>query len=127
MKRRLFNMMAGLSLLLCIATAGLWIRSYIAGGVDWVWPAGPKWPPHRFHVGTARGDIAVDIRFGPLSKPVNSYWQTTPFTLIYGTMSGRIFFNLLMPLWMPTALFFLCPLIWARGYWMRPATLGRCP
>jgi hypothetical protein len=31
MKRRLFNLMAGLSLLMCVATAVLWVRSH------WVW------------------------------------------------------------------------------------------
>ena len=28
MKRRLFNILAALSLVLCLATAGLWVRSY---------------------------------------------------------------------------------------------------
>jgi hypothetical protein len=35
MKRRLFNLLAGLSLLLCVATAGLWVRSWLA--TDHVW------------------------------------------------------------------------------------------
>jgi hypothetical protein len=33
-RRRLFNLMAGLSLLLCVATVAMWVRSYAGGGWD---------------------------------------------------------------------------------------------
>ena len=40
MKKWFFNFMAGLSLLLCLATAGLWVRSYWKwGDVRYVWLA----------------------------------------------------------------------------------------
>ena len=39
MKKWFFNFMAGLSLLLCLATAGLWVRSYWR--FDRVWYLGP--------------------------------------------------------------------------------------
>jgi hypothetical protein len=70
----------------------------------------------------------VDCRLGPLAKPYIRHWQTAPFTLIYGTMSGRAFVQLLIPLWMPTLLFLILPLIraarWVRTR-RRPA--GLCP
>jgi hypothetical protein len=125
-KRHLFNVLAVMSAMLCLAAVGLWILSHF-GLHEWKWPAVPMFPPRRFDLAVATGNLSVNLQLGPLGKPVIHHWQTTPFTMIYGTMSGRIFFQLVMPLWMPMLLFSLYPLICAaRWYRKRPATVGLC-
>lgn len=55
MKRRLFNLVAALSLLLCVATAALWVRSY-------------------WHFDTVRYSCAVDAQNAQTFFSVNSRW-----------------------------------------------------
>src|SRR5262245_42744767 len=113
-----------MSLLLCVAAGGMWIRSYIGGGGEWVWH--PR--KERVLLKLQAGEITVFLDPNLPAKPVISYWQTTGFTLICGTEGGRRFVQVLMPLWMPTLFFLLFPLIRAvRLYRMRPAVVGVCP
>jgi hypothetical protein len=125
--RLLFNVLAVLSLVLCLGAAGLWVRSYIGGGSSWRWPSARVIPPRRFDITAAAGDVEMNLRLGRLAKPVVSYWQTTVFTLIYGTMSGRGFVHVLMPLWLPTTFFLLFPLVRAaRWHRSHPVDEGVC-
>src|ERR1051325_5642848 len=67
MKRRLFNALTVLSLLLCFAIAGLWVRSYWMGDtLEWyrIWwilpPEGGNWTTYRYaSLMSARGGICL--------------------------------------------------------------------
>src|SRR5689334_19157207 len=100
---RAFNVLAWSSLALCLASAGLWGRSYVGAGGSWNWPAGATvQSPRRLQFHVINGEAGVNVRLGPLGKPVIGYWGTRAFTtVIYGTMSGRRFVQVQMPLWLP--------------------------
>jgi hypothetical protein len=123
MRCRIFNLLAVLSLLLCVATAVLWVRSY------WVTDTGPWAGPDLPGLGDA-GLVLASVE-GRLelrdSRPWDANW--------YPTRS--------MPHWLVVVIAFCCALLFraaARrprrstahglcpscGYDLR-ATPGRCP
>lgn len=75
MRRRLFALLSALSLLLCIATAVLWARSYSTSD-SLVWIA-----PHRYcvRIGANAGHLFA-WSLGPFTKEDDDLWQS-----VFGT------------------------------------------
>jgi hypothetical protein len=123
MKRRLLNLAVWVSLILCVAAVALWVRSYIGKGVHRAWLSQSE----RYHLEATKGNVNVGFRPVPAAKLAISYWETTlAVTVIHGTM-GRRFLQVIFPLWMPTVIFSVYPLIRAVQWYRRPAPAGLCP
>ena len=77
MKRHLFSALAGMSLLLCLATAGVWVLSYMA---PWTWVTTLDTGYH-FYMSSERG--AFDIGNGGYFEhwPVH-YWKLALLFLV---------------------------------------------
>jgi hypothetical protein len=74
MKRRLFNFLIGFSLLLCVATAGMWVRSYFVTDMLVVAtdrPTATGWTDFRYTVKAGKGLVGLDR--------VSSAWPTSVF------------------------------------------------
>jgi hypothetical protein len=147
MKRRLFNLAAAVSLVMMLATATLWVRSYfVADGVDYRRPG----------VGTtslesSRGEIVIfndpmesfpnlNSRFQDLTFSASESRPLPPkgpsfagFGFVYQPPQSPIqdvvrFRQLLaFPLWFPTLLFGIAPALTARAYLARRVNTGLCP
>src|SRR5687767_11637690 len=64
MARRLFTLLSALSLLLCVATAMLWVRSADTGdSVRWSWwrPSGDAYRKREIELTTGRGGLRVGV------------------------------------------------------------------
>jgi len=138
--RRVFNSLAAISLLICLASAGLWIRSYFGDGGGWYATVASV----KFHLGMSRGTVVFNfmpaLHRGQLNLHVS---RPGPFhsELLLGDWGGR-FFLLMLPLWVITLAALVLPTIrialWSRrrpvlgaycakcGYDLR-ATPDRCP
>ena len=124
MKRRLFNVLAGLSLLLCVATAGLWVRSYIGDGGGWEKTLGEK----KYHLGMSQGFMSLDFKGnGPGKASIGTLHYAMGVVFATGKMGGGLLIMVLLPIWIPTVTFALLPAAWiACWYWKRPTVTGRC-
>ena len=73
MKRRLLNVLTALSLLLCVAVAALWGRSYFVFD-DGHFLVGDR----SLGVGSFRGEISLSqVKAGPLAGHFPTEWRTT--------------------------------------------------
>jgi hypothetical protein len=72
--RYILNGLAVLSLLLCVATAALWVRSYVVADTYW-WP-GSWW---TVHLGSSSGWLFADAEHAPASRsPPAGYRAQSP-------------------------------------------------
>jgi hypothetical protein len=152
-KRRLFNALAGLSLVLCVATVLLWVRSYWVGemfrlgvsrnGADVVF-----W---RLKIVTGRGGIQAWFGRGttnysnptmlgnlrhfpmPLRYPFDAYINPPPRTLIgfqafHSSSQSERYFGVTAPMWFWLAVFLPPPLLAIRANRRerRARRLGHC-
>ena len=125
MKRHLFNVLALASLLLCLASLGLWIRSYFGDGGGWEWNL-----YHRtFHLGMSRGSADFDYYPYPRVRPthITSIHQALGVTFWHGTMGEGPLVGVLFWLWMPSAVFSLFPIVYLIRYRRRTKPPGHCP
>jgi len=123
----MFDWLAALSLLLCLVSSGLWIRSYIGDGGGWMTILAGE----RVHVGMTTGLIVLALRPAALTEKLNittDYSGPLNTALIIGKFGNRRFLLLMLPLWIPTFAGLLLP-VW-RGYsWLRRPEhrAGACP
>src|SRR5437016_1336568 len=69
-KRRVFNLLAAVSLLLCVATAALWVRSYIRyDRVD----AGQY---YQLQIRSADGELSIRLLTSNQLAAVPHHWQS---------------------------------------------------
>jgi len=122
MKRGILNLLAVISLVPCLANAGLWAFSYFSGGRS----SQRYVHSGRFNVAVGHGSIHAESYPSLPARPKVHYWQTMLFTLLYGTIANRWFFYTLMPLWMPTALFAAFPIIRLAQRYRTLPTAGLC-
>ena len=96
MKRRMFNFAAGVSLVLCVATVALWVRSYRAGD------SSPKVVVHgrEYDAFTSLGGILItsspvvadiDIR---TTRFFVTYWERPQISWTTGILNGDPFWRL---------------------------------
>jgi hypothetical protein len=132
-KRRVFNVLAAVSLVLCVATAALWVRSVWTSDQFYLWHGKPNSPDDSagFEITHFRGRTLVRHfrRMGGMNeqrwqfrrptgveKDVNeSFWTSRPgfklFGLRYGVMTGGEI-NLLVPDGYVLLLTLLLPALW---------------
>jgi hypothetical protein len=131
MKRRVFNVLAGVSLVLCVVTVGLWVRSLDHAEMI-QFRSVPKPKEHRFfELGWYDGRIDVDIcrlpdlnwipkqpdlgwRFPQETEEwSNSFWNPYGFHFGVGNPSNfGLAFHAGLRFWQATVLLLMLPSIW---------------
>ncbi len=153
MKCRLCNIVTIFSLLLCMATGGLWVRSYWFFDEFWyreslgrTWSIGSRvggieagsttWDD-IFRNGTIN-DLPNGHRFGPIKEKVRpeKYWRTCWWRLWFHWDQHHIFgfsssptaqYTLLeIPLWLPLFITAILPIRWVSIDWRRRRRRSRC-
>jgi hypothetical protein len=134
-KRHLFNLPAGLSMLLCVASAFIWIRSYN------VWDVFRLPYSHALGTNTYRGAISV-FWANPPRRWLRSTWNlhsgqedlliggwgrfvVQGDTAEFGDPTGVIAVGIWFYTWFLTTFFLILPLIWAVHYRMRSVRRDR--
>lgn len=154
--RRIFNILAALSLLPCIAACALWVRSYQLmdevtwthiGGVQWVRAAtghldvgtfagySPSGPGDPFGFKYTRDQpfppINISLFLGPDLGDKNFSWERAGFALYSKTnaVTGFLHAQFIAPFWSIAALTAVVPLGWFMLWrWSRIRNrLGLCP
>ena len=123
MKRCLFNVLTIFSLLLCLATAGLWVRSY--GTCDvWSYGTGLTGGPTFTALGTRPAQLWIIYWLdtprrdpAPLSwrystQPVRPDWAAS-YAIHYRDEQGRYVFE--VPFWLLFILLGIAPTYWLLG------------
>jgi hypothetical protein len=141
MKRRLFNLAAALSLVLCLATAALWVRSYYVSdqfgytnGGPWIGMtserAGISLAYKHYHNHTLPNK-GLEYRASPRPSPRQIstflgffYWN--------GSGTGITFWELIVPLWFIAVLVATFATLWLWNYdcrrrWVLRWRAGLCP
>jgi hypothetical protein len=133
LRRRLFASVSVLSLILCLATVGLWVRSY---RLHEVWGRASQTGPATFLV-TGRGTLELYLSaigsqpagWYHLSRsvfaPARPLFQASRFT----NVDARTTWYIRFPVWLPALLFALAPAWWVVGPWRRRSKrrkLGLC-
>src|SRR3712207_6676520 len=83
MLRRLFTLVSAVSLVLCVAMLGLWVRSHWANDRLNIWPAGPA-PAgvdyRSYNVRSGKGGLAfwISSRDGPAAPQYKVRWSHNP-------------------------------------------------
>ena len=116
-KRRLFTILSAVSLVLCLATAGAWVRSYCSGG--WQWPS----EDGMVCCTLARGRVCIR-RSAEVSAPMPGDRLLSRMGFEYGRTSDPAFpglrptisESLIFPCWLPFALTALLPALWLWRY-----------
>ena len=132
MKRWIFNAAAGLSLVLCLGTVGLWVDSYHSW--RFVQYRGPQ---RQTSIASLRGAIAIVAEERPrVSRSAWNYeHRSAEFVLIRGTngyewrfryVSTSSFLYAAAPHWFPALLFLVLPGIWAVKRCRRRIPPGHC-
>src|SRR5688572_12666722 len=131
MLRRLFTLVAALSLLLCAAAVVLWVRSHHDDGDSYTFVE----RPNERSISTDAGSLVFRADYSwseapPLSEAGNSYdHQWLGFRAVAGWSWNGLTKWWIVPLWFPVVLFALPPLIWillfVRRRLRRPS--GGCP
>ena len=89
MKRRLFNLAAAASLVLCVATAALWVRSFFVGlGMEW----GYDTAGNSLFMGCSRGKLFIGkTSISPASLQRHGFWfhSDRPVDLLDGLDSAQ--------------------------------------
>jgi len=141
-KHRLFNLAAVLSLLLCLVTGALWMRSYAIGDALGCLNS-------KYYVASSRGRVCfVVLHNQPFPNPFNrevvqrrefvSYWQspvtlrttvlepTFAFAGFSSTRCPRSWVDFVVPMWFVVLVGTLAPGIWVSRY-RRARANGACP
>jgi 4-amino-4-deoxy-L-arabinose transferase-like glycosyltransferase len=147
--RWIFNGLAALSLLLCVATAALWLRSYWT--VDAIFHLNPL---HRSDVYSDRGTLCLDITSTDESRNSSTAWRYWHIRISsdrrrhleigegqsflarlgvgylpnYLTLSGSSGAQFFLPHWLFCVMFLIAPVI-RRRRWLRNRPLrqtGHC-
>ena len=130
MKRRLFNILASVSLVLCLATAGVWVWSYWAGA--WQISEGRRasFLAHGIvHLRIQRSVPPATLRREPHRFLGFAYWRDD---LILDLDSGAVLFfdfdYVEVPLWFPCAITAILPALWRyrRGRRLRSDGMPHC-
>ncbi len=128
MRRRLFNIVAAVSLVLCCVTLLLWARSYWVGDVAWVFAPGNA--AEQFFVGSLNGVVTTaDARTTaslPLSGASWQYHSGNKTDVLAREVASHP--SITIPYWALTVTTVLIPLIWlwrAHGK-RRRVNAGRC-
>jgi hypothetical protein len=122
-RRRLFNLAVGMSLVLCVLCARMWFFAYYDPGTILettkfelvAWPGSLQLRPVRVQMGRATG------AFPPLHwhvpRELSPYW-----------ISDGVHHRWYVPYWMPVALFAVAPAVVGRAQWRRlqRERLGLC-
>ena len=130
MKRSIFNGLTVLSLVLCVATAGLWVRTYAGPQIDFFTVISVS---RSYGVGTERGRV-----IGFLQQERPSYRADDPddvqlrragFRYLRISSNGLRRWNLVLPLWLLTSSAAASPCYWwvRRLAARRKVWLGFCP
>ena len=154
MKRRLFNLVAFLSLVLFVASAVLWLRSYFVAqylGYGFLSAANPNISDDNVELGCKGGRVYVlcyansflrsfarrpGFRWGsfpgvfiqPPSYPTDSpKWLMNMFGIGWNPYAPNSIGSLIFPAWILVALSAVLPAIWmCRRYRSRPPRIGFC-
>jgi hypothetical protein len=127
--RRLFASFTVLSLILCLATVGLWVRSfsYFDG---WIYISERR---IRIEVNSERGAVTVTVWGTRAIKTDGDGWEHRPRRAASGIGTFRALLDAphaRISLWLPALLFALAPTYWLLGPRRRRAKrskLGLCP
>ena len=153
MKRRLFNLLAGVSLLMCVATLAVWTRSCLREDVI-CWVVSPS---HGFLFSTLPGRVCIGYRTD-LTEPSSYHtsapnWRESkaqPFSRIYHVASrdisqcyilGFVYQRLRyedtrpetmellfsLPCYLPAIMTAALPLLWLKRRLSARPEPGRCP
>jgi len=142
-KRRLFNLLAAVSLALCLATVVLWIRGYRIWD-DWDWVASDGHLNIQF--ASSRGKIAWCVSrdspnfalagLGHIGlQPVDLHDLGTRASFDLATFGFFIkithyrslrWWRVAVPDWFPAALFLLPPIVWTKRRYRRERHFGHC-
>jgi hypothetical protein len=142
MTRRLLNLLTALSLLLCLAAAALWVRSYFVGDTfDWATRAG------RAGVDSCRGNVSmgrVDVPPADLatiprgtlfrSKPAGwaaaertePAWSFAGFAVVHFDFRGMRVRELRVPFWALVLVTGVAPVVYMRRRLRAPVPAGTC-
>ena len=144
MKRRLFNMLAGVSLVLCIATVALWVRSYYAmDGLKW------RKPEREMLLANSQGQIGLRLLV-PREPQATwsaklSYERTNSRPLLEPSARAMRFLGfsyqpyadpmfsavnrLVIPCWSVVAVTAIAPMLWTCHFskLKRRRRMNRCP
>jgi hypothetical protein len=128
-KRRLFNVMAAVSLVLCVATLALWWRSY-----RWLDEAGYSRQASKLAVGSSRGCLGIAWLAWSSPRPPQArdgwfhlsgapfsyflakhWWERIGFARKHSVTANVIADTVFFPHWLVVAATGLPPLLWLRG------------
>jgi hypothetical protein len=135
-RRRLFAGVSVLSLILCLATVGLWVRSYWAHDVFYRYSGGAK----GFQLHSSTGDVVVYLgRNSPgvaradgwhhFAQPTFRSVTIPMFRFDRAPLESGFKWIIGTPHWLPALLFALAPAWWLLGPWRRQSKrrkLGLC-
>jgi hypothetical protein len=75
MRRKVFSITAAASLAICVATAGLWVRSYFAGDDlhrRTQWPEGGNWYRRQWRISSRDGGLRLDVETHVTNWPLRT-------------------------------------------------------
>jgi len=128
MRRLLFTIAAALSLLACVATAALWVRSYWFGdSLYWYWSkenSAMRYTQFRSIRGilTAESDAdrgpAKEKSWERMSEPVDDLWfvSSYPTPVILSFDHRDRWFRIATPFWVVAAASIITPALWLWKY-----------
>ena len=142
LRRRLLNLLTGLSLLLCVAACALWVRSYFVGDAwDWGTRTG------RAGVDSCRGSLSVGrVEVPPaalatiprghlfISKPASQAasqrlkpaWSFAGFALAHVSIGGMRATELHVPYWIVVLAAGVLPAVYLRRRFRVPPSTSTC-
>jgi hypothetical protein len=140
LRQRLFASVTVLSLILCLATVGLWVRSYWKeNSLDYCHLSGQfgtlalyselgRIHAHRFefdpdHVSPMKRWVyqsQLSLRDPYVPRPMFQVERYDP-----NAYASRAVWSLLFPHWLPALLFAVAPACWLLGPWRRQAKRGK--
>ena len=135
MKRRLFNILSAMSLLLCVATMVLWVRSYWNPTDVWfVWCT--ETDSNRVSMDSRHGQVALDYVRDHNGEPnwlgyhdVNAHAKWG-FDFYHGQSNGREdYMAIWVPYWLLVLSTALSPLLWLNSHVKnrKRSKQGLCP
>lgn len=156
MLRRLFTFCSALSVLACVLTCAIWVRSHWAADeVKYGWSRGVGWawtPKDYLEVGVFLGDCSgqqadfygLHHEPSPINRPINSFgfmeidppdrlitaqWGGFAWYSIRGNRTGNLYAEAVAPFWSIAAVAALLPFTWVllRMRDRRHGRPGLCP
>ena len=152
MKRRLFNLAAAVSLVLCVATAALWVRSYFASdriiwrneqvdqrdGLLWTFSetgftSSGGWLSYRYYLPEGQPDTWGAPLHERLARSVrlrNVHWERTATALPMQFWATRFGVEIPLPYWSLATILAIYPVRRVWTMWLRQqrgSKVGLCP